>query len=162
MISKILSIVFVLALAVSIHAQTPAPIQNLYGLGLSYSTGATGAQAVAGSAIYAHHLTDNGTYAFTAIDAVPNTVHPFTVNTNIGIGVAQKVATINKWDVFTPVAAGFTFNGSNAGWHWDGGAMMPIPFKNGYYFLPSVRFLKASIGGSGIQPILGLGFGWGK
>jgi hypothetical protein len=161
---KFKTIALAIALAcvpMSALAQPAAPIQNLYAAGPSYSTGETGAQAVAGTALYAHALTDSGTYAFTVLDAVPNTLKPFTVNTNIGIGVAQKVATIKGVDVFAPLATGFTFNGQNAGWNWNGGGMAVIPFK-GYYILPSVRFLKASIGGSGYQPIIGLAFGWGK
>jgi len=154
--------VLCLSFSTMIRAQAPAaPIQNLYAAGASYSAGASGAQSVAGTALYAHQLGDTGTYAFTVLDAVPNTLRPFTVNTNIGIGVAQKVATIHGLDVFSPIAAGFSFNGQNVGWNWNGGAMVPIPFK-GYYILPSVRFLKSSIGGSGYQPILGIGFGWGK
>lgn len=140
------------------------PIQNLYAAGVSYSAGASGAQAVAGTALYAHQVSPDtapGMYAFTVIDAVPNSLKPFTVNTNIALGVAERVATIKGLGVYAPVAAGFSFNGQNAGWNWNGGVLVPIPFK-GYYIAPSVRFLKSSIGGSGYQPILGILFGWGK
>jgi hypothetical protein len=136
-------------------------LQNLYAAGASYSVNAT--PAVAGTALYAHQVNASGTYAFTAIDAVPNTLKPFTVNTNVGAGVAQQVWTIGKIPIFMPTAAGISWNGSNTGWEWGSGALAAIPIKNGYYLMPSVRFLKSSVSnGSGYQPIIGVLFGWGK
>lgn len=137
----------------------PHPIQNLYALGASYNQGAT--PQVAGTALYAHLLTD-GTYAFTAVDALPASIKPFTVTTNIGIGVAQKLATVGKVDVYVPTAAGISFNGSNTGWEWNAGALAAIKIHGQYYVMPEARFVKASIGGSGYQPIVGLLFAWGQ
>lgn len=149
-----------LALAPPADAQTPAPapIQNLYAAGLSYNTGAT--PAIAGTGLYARLINGSGTYAFTAIDAVPNSMKPFTVNTNIGAGVAQKITTIKGIDIFAPTATGISFNGQNVGWQWNGGAIAVVPFKS-YYIVPTVRFMKSSVGGSGYQPIMGVLFGWG-
>lgn len=138
-----------------------ANLQSLYGAGVSYSVNAT--PSVAGTALYARLIGDGGTYAFTAVDAVPNTLKPFTVNTNIGVGVGQKVATFGKIPVYMPTAAGISFNGSNTGWQWNGGVLVAIHIKDQYYLLPTVRFLKSSVSnGSGYQPIVGLLFGWGQ
>lgn len=151
-------------LPVQAKAQSaPVPesgIQNLYGAGLSYSV--NGNPAVAGTGLYAHQLS-SGTYAFTAVDVVPNTVKPFTVTSNIGVGVAQKAFSVGSVPIFVPTAAGVSWNGANAGWQWNGGALAVIALKNGTYLLPSVRFLKSSVSnGTGYQPIVGLLFGWGK
>lgn len=136
-------------------------VQNLYGAGMSYSVNAS--PAVAGTALYAHQVNTSGTYAFTAVDATPATLKPFTVTSNIGVGVAQKITTFGKVSIFMPTSAGISWSGTNTGWQWNGGAVATIPLKNGYYLMPTVRFLKSSVSaGSGYQPIIGLLFGWGK
>ena len=157
-----------LAFPMAAKAQTgsnpaaPAPgIQQLFMGGVSYSVGAT--PAVAGTGLYAHALNTSGTYAFTAIDALPNTLKPFTVSTNVGIGVAQQIFTIGNLPIFMPTAAGISWSGTNTGWQWSGGVFVPIKMKNGWYLGPSVRFLKSSVsGGTGYQPIIGMLVGWGK
>lgn len=148
---------------VTIPAPEPIPSHpaNIYAAGASYNVGAT--PAVAGTALYAHQVTDSGTYAFTAIDALPNTLKPLTVSTNIGIGIAQKVATIGRIDVYMPTAAGIEWSGANTGWQWSGGGAAAIRLRGPYYIMPTVRFLKGSVsGGTGYQPIVGVLFGWGK
>jgi hypothetical protein len=141
---------------------TPAALQNLYAAGASYAVNSS--PGVAGTALYAHLLSDGtGTYAFTVVDALPASVKPFTVTSNIGIGVAQRVATLGKVTFWVPTSAGVSWSGANVGWQWNGGGAATIPLKSGYYLVPTVRFLKSSIsGGSGYQPIVGLLFGWGK
>lgn len=179
---------FVLAVAMTFapHAQAqdapvPNPISNLYAVGISYNPAAT--QPVAGSALYAHLVAaDLGTYAFTAVDALPtagqgevaNTAPnsgisllqlgiPTSVTTNIGVGVAQKVFTLGKIPIFMPTAVGVSWTGSNTGWQWNGGAVAAIHIKGQYYVMPSVRFLKSSVSSrTGYQPILGVLFGWGQ
>lgn len=143
-------------------ALTPAnPIQQFYAAGVSYSVNAQ--PAVAGTALYAHVLNDSGTYAFTAIDAMPATLKPFTVTSNVGIGVAQKVVTVGKVPIYMPTSAGVSWTGVNTGWQWNGGAVAVIPLKNGYFVMPTVRFLKSSVSsGSGYQPVVGMLFGWGR
>jgi hypothetical protein len=159
-----------LVLSASLHAQSlvvtppPANVQNLYAAGVSYNTGAS--PAIAGTGLYAHNLgltdSDPGLYAFTAIDALPNTLKPFTVSTNIGVGIAQQVAKLGSIPIYMPTAAGISFNGTNTGWQWNGGVLASITIKDGFYLMPSVRFLKSSVGGSGYQPIVGVLIGWGK
>jgi hypothetical protein len=144
---------------------TPQPMQNLYGAGLSYSIG--GSPSIAGTGLYAHVLTNNAgalnTYAFTAVDALPNTLKPFTVNTNVGIGVAQQIAVIHNVPIYVPTSAGVSFSGTNTGWEWNSGFIASIHLKGSSYLLPSVRFLKSSVtNGTGYQPIIGLLYGWGK
>lgn len=162
----LLMIGFGLASVGTLHAQTPAPaaksgVVNLYGAGMSYSVNAS--PGVAGTALYAHQVSNSGTYAFTVVDALPATIKPFTVTSNIGIGVAQRVTTLGKVGIYMPTSAGISWSGTNTGWQWNGGAMAAIPLKNGYYLMPTVRFLKSSVSsGSGYQPIIGVLFGWGK
>ncbi|MDE2099240.1 MAG: hypothetical protein KGL39_18445 [Patescibacteria group bacterium] len=163
--SIVLAIVLVFLVPAGVLAQTSAPpasLQNIYGAGVSYSVNAS--PAVAGTALYAHLLSaDSGTYAFTAIDALPNTLKPFTVSTNLGAGVAQKVFTLGKVPFYMPTAAGISFNGSNTGWQWNGGMLASIHIKNQYYLMPTVRFLKSSVSnGTGYQPIVGVLFAWGQ
>ena len=145
-------------------APTPAQIQNIYAAGGSYSVNAQ--PAAAGTALYAHNLNTGAalpTFAFTVVDASPNTVKPFTVTTNVGAGIAQQLAAVGKLQVFLPTAAGISWSGSNTGWQWNGGALISIHLKGQYYLMPSVRFLKSSVsGGSGYQPIIGLLFAWGQ
>ena len=153
--------------AVDLRAQD---VSNLYMAGGSYSAGAT--PAFAGSALYAHQVSADsapGMYAFTAIDALPNTVKPFTVTTNIAAGIAQRVATVGTIPIFLPTAAGISFTGTNTGWAWStgAGALFKLPSKSGdsggWDVMPTVRVLKSSVSnGTGYQPIVGVLFGWGQ
>jgi hypothetical protein len=167
--SGMIILALMIGLSTSAKAQTvpaanasPDNAANIYAAGMSYSVNAK--PAIAGTALYAHLLSDvTNTYAFTVIDALPNTVKPFTVSTNIGAGIAQKVATWNGVNIYLPTAAGISFNGTNTGWQWNGGAMAAFKLKGSYYIMPSVRFLKSSVGnGTGYQPIIGIMFGWGN
>jgi hypothetical protein len=148
----------------SVQAQTtdtPTELQNIYAAGASYSINAS--PSIAGTALYAHSLNSTGTYAFTVVDALPATIKPFTVTTNIGAGIAQKLFTLGKIPVYVPTAAGISWSGTNTGWQWSGGGLASIHVKGNYYLMPSVRFLKSSVsGGTGYQPILGLLVAWGK
>lgn len=145
----------------------PDPLSNIYAAGVSYGVNAT--PAVSGTALYAKLLpigsdgNTSKTYLFTAVDGVPNSLKPFTVTTNIGAGIAQKIVTIGKVPVFMPTAAGISWSGTNTGWQWNGGALAAIHIKGAYYVMPTVRFLKSSVSnGTGYQPIVGLLFGWGN
>jgi hypothetical protein len=142
-------------------AAPPAPIQTGYAGGISYNPGAD--KPVAGTGLFFHAIAGSNTYAFSAVDAVPATLKPFTISTNVGVGVAQKVARIGGIDVFAPVATGVEFTGQNVGWQWNGGALAVIPIKNSRYFVaPNLRFLKGSVtSGSGYQVIAGVLFGFG-
>jgi hypothetical protein len=137
------------------------PIQNFYAAGGSYNVGAT--PAVAGTGLYAHSISNSSTYAFTAVDALPNTLKPFTVTSNIGAGIAQRVAALGKVGIWVPSSAGISWSGAKTGWQWNSGAMATIPLKNSFYLVPTVRMLKSSVsGGTGYQPIIGILVGWGK
>lgn len=158
------AIVLGLVLAPSARAQaapTPDPLQNIYAAGVSYSVNAS--PAIAGTALYAHLIADSGTYTFTAIDAVPNTIKPFTVTSNIGAGIAQKIATLGKVPIYVPTAVGVSWSGTNTGWQWNSGALAAVHIKGQYYLMPAVRFLKSSVsGGTGYQPMFTVLFGWGN
>ncbi|MGP8225507.1 MAG: hypothetical protein ACLQGT_05065 [Terracidiphilus sp.] len=161
-----LALIGIILGACTLAAQTNAPteIQNIYAAGGSYSVNAQ--PAIAGTALYARNLNTGAalpTFAFTVVDASPATLKPFTVTSNVGLGIAQQVLTLGKVPVYVPTAAGISWTGSNTGWQWNGGAIASIHIKGQYYLMPSVRFLKSSVsGGSGYQPILGLLFAWGK
>ena len=137
------------------------PLQNLYAVGGSYNVNAS--PSVAGTALYAHFVASPGTYAFTAIDVLPNTVKPFFVTSNIGVGLAQRMFSIGRVSLFMPTAAGVSWSGTNTGWQWTGGGAVTVSLNHSFFLVPTVRFLKSSVsGGSGYQPILGLSLGFGK
>lgn len=153
----------VLALSLSLAAQTPAPtnVTNLYAGGISFN--GTASPKIAGTGLYARLINDgSGTYAFTVVDALPASVSPFTVTTNMGIGIAQKLFTVGKVPLFLPTSAGVSFTGNNTGWQWNGGVLASIRVKGNWRVMPNVRFLKASVGGGGYQPIAGVLVGWGQ
>jgi hypothetical protein len=148
-------------LAVAQTATTAPTVQNFYAGGVSYSVNAS--PDIAGTGLYAHLLGSTGTYAFTAVDALTGTTKPFTVTTNIGAGVAQKLGTYGKVSFYVPTSAGISWNGSNTGWQWNSGAIATIPIKNNWYIAPTVRFLKSSVSnGSGYQPMFTVLVGYGK
>ena len=160
-LGAILLIAALCPLALRAQTTTPAPIQNFYAGGVAWNQSAT--PAVAGNALYAHLVTGSNTYAFTDLDLLPTSTKPFTLTTNIGAGIAETVYTVGKYRVWIPTAAGISLNGSNTGWQWNTGAAVSIPLKNDFWVLPNVRFLKSNVsGGSGVQPIIGIDFGWGK
>lgn len=156
----ILSLASLCLFAITASAQTSNPT-NIYAAGISFNQGAT--PQIAGTALYAHSVSDSGTYAFTVIDALPNTFHPFSVTTSIGAGIAQKVFTIGEVPVYIPTSAGISFNGQNTGWDWSTGALASIKLKGNWRVMPNVRVVKSSVSnGTGFQPIVGLMFGWGQ
>jgi hypothetical protein len=143
-------------------AQAPAPSlpQNFYALGVSYNNGAS--PAVAGTGLYARLVTPT-TYAFGVYDALPATVKPFTVTSNFGGGIAQKIFSVGTVDFYIPTSAGISFSGSNTGWQWTTGVLAPIKVKGNFRICPTVRIIKSSVsGGTGYQPIGTILVGWGK
>ena len=153
------SLLFVCALAIGAAAQTLP--DNVYASGLSFNSSASA--RFAGTGLYARKVSDgSGTYFFTAVDALPASVRPFTVSTNFGAGVAQKLPfTLGKIPFYAPVGAGFSYNGTNKGWEWNGGILASIRLKGNWHLYPNARFLKSSISaGSGYQPIVGVLIGW--
>jgi len=157
-LTRLIPFIFCILFTVLLRAQ----VTSLYLAGGSWSPAAS--PAFAGSALYAHRVAATGTYAFTMVDAVPETVAPFLVSTNIGIGVAQKIVTIAGVPIFVPSAAGISLTGTNTGWAWTTGLGAPIQIrKTNWYCMPTIRMLKSSVsGGSGYQPILGVLIGWGQ
>jgi|SRR5690348_10018795 len=146
-------------------AATPAPStppQNIYAAGISYNQSAT--PEIAGTGLYARAVDASiGTYAFTAVDALPNSTRPFTVTTNMSVGIAQKVFSIGSVPIYIPTAAGISWTGSNTGWAWSTGALASVRLgKSNWRLMPMVRFARSSVSGSGIQPIGGVLIGWGK
>lgn len=140
----------------------PAPVSNVYAAGVSWNQSAT--PAVAGTALYAHAIAGTSTFAFTAIDVLPTSTRPFTVTTNIGAGIAQKVFSIGKVPVYIPTTAGISWTGQNTGWQWSTGALLSIRLgKSNWRALPMVRFAHSNVSGrSGVQPIVGVVFGWAQ
>jgi hypothetical protein len=156
-----LLLVAVVLLSLCAFGQDTLPT-NIYAAGMSYNVGAS--PAIAGTGLYARLVSDgSGTYAFTVVDALPISVKPFTVSTNFGIGIAQKLFTISKVPVFVPTSAGISYNGVNTGWAWSTGALASIRVKGNWRVMPNVRIVKSSVSnGAGYTPIVGVLFGWGQ
>ncbi len=148
---------FALALALPAAA---ADVENLMAAGVSYNPQAS--PKVAGSALVANSAGD-GTYLLTMFDALPTTVAPYVVTSQVTTGVAKRVISIKGAPIYVPTAAGISWTGTNVGWSWTTGALASIRIRDQWYALPNVRVLKSSIGnGSGYIPIIGIMFGWGK
>ena len=157
------SLLVVCALAIGAAAQTTTLPDNIYAGGISFNSSASA--RFAGTGLYARKVNDgSGTYFFTAVDALPATVSPFTVTTNFGAGVAQKLPfALGKIPLYAPVGAGFSYNGTNKGWEWNGGILASVRLKGNWHLYPNARFLKSSISnGSGYQPIVGVMIGWAQ
>lgn len=155
-----LTILCVIVLGAALCAQSnPA---NIYAAGISFNNG--GSPSIAGTGLYAHLLSDgSGTYAFTVVDAVPAMVKPFTVTTNFGAGIAQKLVTLGTIPIFIPTAAGISYTGTNTGWAWSTGALASVKIKNNWRIFPNVRIVKSSVSnGTGYQPVAGVLVGWGQ
>lgn len=152
----------------SSSASTPQTLPtNVYSFGVSYNNGTT--PSVAGTAFYARLANStSGTYGFTVLDILPTSLKPTVVTTNIGVGVSQKVLTVNNINFFVPVSTGLTVTGTNSGWNWTGGGLMDYTIKKGglptqYHIEPNVRFVKSTVSnGSGYQLIFGLNFAIGQ
>jgi hypothetical protein len=147
-------------LAVSAIAQNEPTHNNFAAAGVSYNQGAT--PSIAGTGLYARRISEAGTYAFTAVDALPTTLRPVTVTTQFSTGIAQRIVTMGKVEVYIPTSAGISYSGTNTGWAWTTGAMAVIPVGAVWRILPNVRMVKSSISaGEGYQLIGGVLFGWG-
>jgi hypothetical protein len=163
----LVTVFVVLSIALAGFAQTapaPAPssLSNIYAAGVSFNN--AGSPAIAGTGLYARLINDgSGTYLFTVVDAIPTQLKPFTVTSNFGAGVAQKIFTIGSVPIFIPTSAGISFTGTNTGWSWSTGALASIKLKGNWRLFPTVRVAKSSVSnGTGYQPIVGVLFGWGN
>jgi hypothetical protein len=159
----LLAVMLMFSLAAFAQAPAAPEASNVYAAGISLNANAS--PAVAGTGLYAHKLGNAGTYAFTVVDALPNTLKPFTVTTNFGGGIAQKVFSIGPVPIYIPSSAGVSYTGQNVGWAWSTGAMGSIKLKakSNWRILPNVRIVKSSVSnGTGYQPIIGVLFGWAE
>ncbi len=146
--------------------QPTAPLANFYAAGVSYNQ--AGAPPVGGTAFWAHLLNGSAqsttkTYTFTVVDALANGTKPFTMNTNIGTGIAQQVTAVNGVPIYVPTTAGISWSGSNTGWQWSTGVAAAIHLKGNWYAYPAARVAKSSVSnGTGYQPILTVMIGRGQ
>ena len=156
-------LIVLLLTGVSLVAQNTQNAQNtnLGGIGISYNPG--GSPSIAGTGLYAKLInSSSGTWAFTVIDALPTTLKPFSVTNNVGVGIGQKVVTINGIPIYVPTTAGISWTGTNTGWQGSTGGMAVVGIKGSLKLLPSIRLLKSSVNNnSGYQVIVGIGVGWG-
>lgn len=140
---------------------TSAPLTNIYAGGISYN--GNGTPGIAGTGLYARSINGSGTYAFTVVDALPTSFRPFSVTSNFGAGVAQKVFSIGSIPIFVPSSAGISYNGTATGWAWSTGGMASIKLKGNWRVFPTVRVAKSSVSnGTGVQPIIGILIGYGN
>ena len=140
-----------------------SPLGNFAAVGVSYQP----AGKVAGTGLYAR-LFVGGTYAFTVVDAVPQTSQkPYNVATSYGAGVAQKLFTlkVGSMDVpiFVPTSAGISHSGDATGWAWSTGGLAVIPLgkDTAWRLMPNVRVLKSNVSGDGYGVVAGVLVGWG-
>ena len=154
------TMILVLAL-LALAAPGVAQMQNFYAGGVSYQPGAS--PAVAGTGLYARLIAGEGTYAFGVLDALPASLRPFSVSTQVGGGIAQKLATLGGVQIYVPTSAGISWNGKNTGWAWSTGGMAVVSIKGSWKVCPNVRALKSSVsGGSDYQVIFGVLLGYGR
>lgn len=155
--SLLSGVVLFAGLVCGAHAQG---VSNFYAAGGSYNPAASPKFAL--TAMAAHQMNTSGTYGFTVVDAI--TASDKTFNTNVGIGVAQKVLTIARHDVLVPTSLSVSTNGAgNVGWAYGTGAYIPFKVKDNWYVGLMARATKSSVsGGAGIQPNLTLTIGWGQ
>jgi hypothetical protein len=133
----------------------------IYAAGVSINPG--GSPMVAGTGLAARLIADSGTYAFTAVDALPTTIRPFVVTTQVSGGIAQRIVTIGKVPIYVPTSAGISYSGTNTGWAWTTGAMAVVRVKGPWRVLPNLRLVKSSVSnGTGYQVIGGILIGWGE
>lgn len=155
-------LIFAPALMAQSLPSAPEPA-NVYAAGVSFNQQAH--PAVAGTALYARNLDPKAslsTYAITVLDAVPTSFSPFTVSTNIGVGIAQDIHKFGNVTIWMPTSAGISWTGANTGWAWTGGVAATVPVKKNFYLIPNVRFLKSNISNSGYQVIAGFLVGFGQ
>ena len=143
------------------NAQTTSLPTSFYAGGASYNPSAS--QQFSGTLLIAKDVTIAGSnqLAFTAVDVLPVNLKTLTVSTNIGVGDAVKLATIDGHTLYAPTSAGISYTGANTGWTWTTGIAVPIRLgaNRSWYAVPNVRVLKSSV--SGYQLIPGVLFGWG-
>src|SRR5512143_553779 len=74
------------------------PSNNFAAVGVSVNPGAT--PAIAGTGLWARLINkDTATYGFTVVDALPVSIKPFTVSTQVSAGIAQKLVTVKGVDI---------------------------------------------------------------
>ncbi len=154
------SVLFIVAFALAFSAEAQTP--DFGAIGASYQKGGTPSTAATG--LYAKATTEDGStpWAFTVVDALPVAgTKALTFTTNIGVGIAERVATLGKVGVFVPTSAGISWSGTNTGWQASTGALFAVPIGRGLILAPNVRVLKSSVSnGAGYQPVFGVLFGW--
>lgn len=152
---KLLSILLLAAIAGFSQTLSPTDPLNIWGVGVSWNQSAQ--QQVAGTLLYAREQTAAGTYAFGVIDAVPTAYKPLTVVTNLGVGVGQKILSINGWSIYATVAAGPSWSGQSTGWNWTGGGIATHAIKGKWWGGLNARVVKSSVNNnSGSQFIFGV------
>jgi hypothetical protein len=162
---QIAIIILLLTAVFSVNAQTNNLPNNLYAAGAAWNQ--SGNSPVAGSALYARLVSqESKTYAFTVVDILPISKKPFTVTTNIGVGVAQKAFNLYGVSFYVPASAGVSITDANTGWAWTGGVLADYQLKKGgkltnLHFQPNVRWVKSSVSnGSSYQLIPGAWLGY--
>lgn len=150
-------ICLLLIIAGVMYAETPS---SIYAAGISYNPSAS--PSIAGTALYAKKATES-TYAFTIVDALPTTLEPFVVTTQVGGGIAQRVLTLGGVGLYIPGSVSLSYSSTNVGWGYSTGGMAIISLKDNWRLMPNVRVMKSSISnGTGYQLIVGTLIGWGK
>lgn len=139
-------------------AQSQESASEFIAAGLSVNPRAEA--AIAGTGLFAKHVYKE-TFAFTTLDALPDKRGG--IETNISVGVAEKVFEFRHLPIFVPAELGLSYQGSHEGWDWSTGVLLSVKAGKHLYVFPTVRLEKSSVSeGTGVQPIVGVLFGWGQ
>jgi hypothetical protein len=150
---KYFLIIAILFIAFSAFAEP----ENVVTAGLSYNGYST--PNLTGNLAYAKRLGD-GWYNFNLVDVASKQTGPFSAAVSITPGIARRVMTFGKSTVYTLAAAGVMAGGDSLGFSWSAGGAVIIPLRKGFYLMPNIRTLKASL--TDYQCIAGISIGIGK
>jgi hypothetical protein len=133
------------------------PFRDVVAMGAAWNQQA--APQINGMLVYATRIAE-GLYSFNLVDITPSTYKPFTITTNITIGLAQYMRTVGPARIYTVATAGVGAGGNTAGLAWTAGGVAMVPVgKKGLCLLLSVRALKNTM--SDFQGVYGIAIGWG-
>ena len=140
------------------YGQSPAPSQvehDVFGAVVNWDNYSS--PKVTGTLGYAKLITGN-TYSFTTVDVNSAHTHPWSVQTSITTGIAQRLTTVSKFQIYTGGTFGVATTGSNVGGAYSGRVLIVRPIKGNWAGIAIMGVSGATI--SNVRPVLGVGFGY--
>ena len=114
---------------------------------------------IRGTLLYAHRLSEGGTYSVTVVDVLSKSITPFETSVGISTGLAQHVRDIGPGRVFVVTTVRTLAGGENVGYLWTGGGGFAVGIGRGFSAMPILRVIKSSL--TDFQASYGLVIGWG-